>query len=107
LHARGLATPHSVMPTLYVWETIATKANNMHDVVWLVCVLACMICSGLSGRLAPIMLLKLPIIPFRISQNFYPLFFIYSHIIPYYSSIFDCINDNNVHNAYNEYYTEE
>ena len=34
----------------------------------------------------PIMLLILPIILSRISHNFHPLFFIYSHAIIYYSS---------------------
>ena len=33
----------------------------------------------------PIMLFILPIIPSRISHNFYPLFFFYSHAITYYS----------------------
>ena len=33
----------------------------------------------------PIMLLVLPIIPSRNSQNFYPLFLFYSHAITYYS----------------------
>jgi len=40
-----------------------------------------------SGRLALIMLLKLPIIPSRISQIFNPLFLNYSNIITYYSPI--------------------
>ena len=35
----------------------------------------------------PIMLLTLPIIPSRTSQNFYLLFLIYSHSITYYSYI--------------------
>ena len=36
----------------------------------------------------PIMLLVLPIIPFRISHNFYQLFLFYSHAITYYSCKF-------------------
>ena len=35
----------------------------------------------------PIMLLDLPIIPSRISHNFYPFFLFYSHAITYYSCI--------------------
>ena len=38
-------------------------------------------------RLEPIMLKNLPIILSRTSQNFYPLFLIYSQIITYYSFI--------------------
>ena len=37
-----------------------------------------------SYRLEPIMLKNLPIIPSRTSQNFYPLFLIYSQIITYH-----------------------
>ena len=40
-----------------------------------------------QAKPGPIMLLLLPIIPSRISQKFYPLFFIYSHAIIYYSYI--------------------
>ena len=47
----------------------------------------------------PIMLLVLPMIPSRISHNFYPLFF-YSHAITYYSCYillnFYCVSDNEV-----------
>jgi len=50
------------------------------------------------------MLLKLPTIPSKISQNFYS-FLNHSHIITYYSSNFYCVNDNNFHNAYCEYYS--
>ena len=38
-----------------------------------------------TGRLEPIMLKNLPIIPSQTSQKFYPLFLIYSQIITYYS----------------------
>ena len=41
----------------------------------------------LKGRLEPIMLKNLPIIPSQTSQKFYPLFLIYSQIITYYSFI--------------------
>ena len=37
------------------------------------------------GKPEPNMLKILPIIPFSISQKFYPLFLFYSHIITYYS----------------------
>ena len=39
----------------------------------------------IDGRLEPIVLKNLPIIPSRTSQKFYPLFLIYSQIITYYS----------------------
>ena len=42
------------------------------------------------GKLEPIMLLVLPIIPSRVSQNFHLLFLIYSHAISYYSYS-DCL----------------
>ena len=47
-----------------------------------------------STKPEPIMLLILPIILSRISHNFHPLFFIYSHTITYYSILFlkfDCV----------------
>ena len=43
------------------------------------------------GRLKPIMLKNLPIIPSRTSQKFYQLFLIYSQIITYYSFIIPTI----------------
>ena len=42
----------------------------------------CYACIGIKPE--PIMLLILPIILSRISHNFYPLFFNYSHAITYY-----------------------
>ena len=42
------------------------------------------------GKLEPIILLVLPIIPSRVSQNFHSLFLIYSHAITYYSYS-DCL----------------
>ena len=44
------------------------------------------VCIILFFKPEPIMLLILPIVLSRISHNFYPLFFIYSHAITYYSS---------------------
>ena len=41
--------------------------------------------SSAMCKPVPIMLLILPIIPSRISYNFYPLFLFYSHVITYYS----------------------
>ena len=54
------------------------------------------------------MLLLLPIIPSRISQNFYPLFLIHSCAITYYSSIIlnnfiHYFSDNGVHNSYSSW----
>ena len=45
-------------------------------------------CCSLCVSLSPLYILVLPIIPYRISQKFYPLLFlIYSHAITYYSYI--------------------
>ena len=46
------------------------------------------------------MLLVLPIILSRISHNFHPLFFIYSHAITYYSCIIPHVSGNDVHSSY-------
>ena len=58
------------------------------------------------------MLLKLPIsYSFQNFLKFLPIIlklFTYHHLLfLYYSYNFDCVNDNNVHNAYDEYYTGE
>ena len=47
-----------------------------------------------SGKLEPIMLSVLPIIPSRISHNFYPyaLFLVYSHV-----------SDNDVHSLFSKW----
>ena len=50
------------------------------------------------------MLLVLPIIPSRISHNFYPLFLFYSHVITYYSLKLYFVSDNEAHSLFSSWY---
>ena len=52
---------------------------------------------GKDDKPVPIMLLVLPIIPSRISHNFYPLFYL---LFLLYSLNFYCVSDNEVYSLF-------